>query len=127
MGATSAFAHADLRDIDALKAAVASIRGVIGPITALVNNAARDDRHATEEVTPEYFDERIAVNFRHQFLATQAVLPLLHPEPGDAGPAAPPRSLHLLVGTLGEAALLVDRARALLDRRWSIASAESAA
>lgn len=74
-GATSAFAHADLRDIDALKAAVAAIRAVIGPITVLVNNAARDDRHATEEVTPEYFDERIAINFRHQFFATQAVLP----------------------------------------------------
>ena len=74
-GATSAFAHADLRDIDALKAAVAQIRSVIGPITVLVNNAGRDDRHATEEVTPEYFDERIAINFRHQFFATQAVLP----------------------------------------------------
>ena len=34
MGAASAFAHADLRDIDALKAAVGSIRSVIGPITA---------------------------------------------------------------------------------------------
>ena len=74
-GARSAFAHADLRDIEALKAAVAQVRGVIGPITVLVNNAARDDRHATEEVTPEYFDERIAINFRHQFFATQAVLP----------------------------------------------------
>jgi NAD(P)-dependent dehydrogenase (short-subunit alcohol dehydrogenase family) len=75
MGARSAFAHADLRDIDALRAAVAQVRGVIGPITALVNNAARDDRHTTEEVTPEYFDERIAINFRHQFFATQAVIP----------------------------------------------------
>ena len=75
MGATSAFAHADLRDIGALRAAVEQVRGVIGPITVLVNNAARDDRHATEEVTPEYFDERIATNFRHQFFATQAVLP----------------------------------------------------
>ncbi len=74
-GATSAFAHADLRDIDALKAAVSSIRGVVGPITVLVNNAARDDRHTTDEVTPEYFDERIATNLRHQFFATQAVLP----------------------------------------------------
>ena len=48
---------------------------MIGPITVLVNNAARDDRHATEEVTAEYFDERIATNFRHQFFASQAVLP----------------------------------------------------
>ncbi len=75
MGAASAFALADLRDVEALKRAVEAIRGVIGPITVLVNNAARDDRHATEEVTAEYFDERIATNFRHQFFATQAVLP----------------------------------------------------
>ena len=74
-GATAAFVHADLRDIDALKAAVAEIRKTTGPITVIVNNAARDDRHATLEVTPEYFDERIAINFRHQFFATQAVLP----------------------------------------------------
>jgi D-xylose 1-dehydrogenase len=75
MGATSAFAQADLRDIGALRQAIAAVRGVTGPITVLVNNAARDDRHATEEVTPEYFDERIATNFRHQFFASQAVLP----------------------------------------------------
>ena len=46
-----------------------------GPATILVNNAAHDDRHATEDVTPEYFDERIAVNLKHQFFASQAVLP----------------------------------------------------
>ena len=74
-GATSAFAAADLRDIEALRAAVEAVRTVIGPITVLVNNAARDDRHATEEVTADYFDERMATNFRHQFFATQAVLP----------------------------------------------------
>ena len=47
----------------------------LGPITILVNNAARDDRHASEEVTPEYWDERMAVNLKHQFFAAQAVLP----------------------------------------------------
>jgi len=39
-----------------------------------VNNAARDDRHAIESVTVEYWDERVAVNLRHQFFATQAVI-----------------------------------------------------
>ena len=59
----------------ALRAAVAAVRAALGPIGVLVNNAAHDERHATEEVTPEYFDERIAVNLKHQFFAAQAVLP----------------------------------------------------
>ncbi len=74
-GAPVVFAAADLRDIPALQAAVGRVRDALGPITVLVNNAARDDRHATEDVTPEFFDERIATNFRHQFFASQAVLP----------------------------------------------------
>jgi NAD(P)-dependent dehydrogenase (short-subunit alcohol dehydrogenase family) len=69
------FEHADLRDIGALKRAVAGVREALGPITILVNNAARDDRHAIEDVTPEYWDERIAVNLKHQFFSAQAVAP----------------------------------------------------
>jgi NAD(P)-dependent dehydrogenase (short-subunit alcohol dehydrogenase family) len=69
------FEHADLRDIDALRRAVTGIREAFGPITILINNAARDDRHAIEDVTPEFWDERIAVNLKHQFFAAQAVAP----------------------------------------------------
>ena len=69
------FEHADLRDIGALKRAVAGVREAFGPITILVNNAGRDDRHSIEEVTPEYWDERFALNLKHQFFAAQAVAP----------------------------------------------------
>ena len=69
------FEACDLRDIAALRAAVERVRGALGPITGLLNNAAHDERHATLEVSPEYFDERIAVNFKHQFFAAQAVIP----------------------------------------------------
>jgi D-xylose 1-dehydrogenase len=69
------FEHADLRDIAALRRAVAGIREALGPITVLVNNAARDDRHAIEDVTPEYWDDRIAVNLKHQFFCAQTVAP----------------------------------------------------
>ncbi|MCC8936404.1 SDR family oxidoreductase [Bradyrhizobium sp. Arg68] len=69
------FEHADLRDIAALRRAIAAIRETLGPITILVNNAARDDRHAIADVTPEYWDERFAVNLKHQFFAAQAVAP----------------------------------------------------
>jgi D-xylose 1-dehydrogenase len=69
------FEHCDLRDVGELKRAVAGVREALGPITILVNNAARDDRHAIEKVTPEYWDERFAVNLRHQFFCAQAVAP----------------------------------------------------
>jgi D-xylose 1-dehydrogenase len=69
------FAHADLRDIAALRRAVTGVRKALGPITILINNAARDDRHAIEDVTPEYWDDRIAVNLKHQFFCAQAVVP----------------------------------------------------
>ncbi|WP_395689097.1 SDR family NAD(P)-dependent oxidoreductase [Aestuariivirga sp.] len=69
------FEKADLRDIAALRAAISRIREAWGPIDILINNAAHDERHATADVTPEYWDERIAVNLKHQFFAAQAVLP----------------------------------------------------
>ena len=48
-----------------------------GPITVLVNNAAHDERHKFDTVTPEYWDDRMAVNLRHQFFAAQAVHPMM--------------------------------------------------
>jgi len=74
-GADVHFERADLTDITALRAAVAAVRDRVGPVTALVNNAAFDERHATEDVTPEQWDALMAVNLRHQFFAAQAVLP----------------------------------------------------
>src|SRR3984957_3624889 len=69
------FLHCDLLDIGALRAAITDIEKRLGPVRVLVNNAASDDRHSFAEVTPEYWDERMAVNLRHQFFATQAVAP----------------------------------------------------
>lgn len=65
----------DLTDIAALKKGIANVRKALGPITVLVNNAAHDERHTMEEVTPDYFDDRIRVNLRHQFFCIQAVTP----------------------------------------------------
>jgi D-xylose 1-dehydrogenase len=73
-GATIHFERCDVRDMPALQKAIANARAALGPITLLVNNAARDDRHVTEEVTPDYWDERMAVNLKHHFFAAQAVL-----------------------------------------------------
>ena len=69
------FAACDLTDIDALKLAFATLDAAHGLCGVLVNNAARDDRHGWETVTPDYYDERMATNLRHQFFAIQAVAP----------------------------------------------------
>lgn len=69
------FEYCDLRNIDETRAAIQALREQIGPFHALVNNAARDDRHDWQDVTPEYWDERMATNLRHQFFVSQAVAP----------------------------------------------------
>ena len=69
------FAKCDVRDIAAYQATIAALAARLGDFTVLVNNAARDDRHALEEVTPAYWDERMSVNLRHQYFAIQSVVP----------------------------------------------------
>ncbi len=76
------FIPCDLRDIEALRAAVAGAAKANGAITVLINNAAHDERHALESVTPDYWDERMAINLRHQFFAAQAVAPMMKGEGG---------------------------------------------
>ena len=63
----------DLRDIDQLRTILTAVGAELGPIGVLVNNAARDDRHDMYDVTPEYWDDQLAVNLRHHFFASQAV------------------------------------------------------
>jgi NAD(P)-dependent dehydrogenase (short-subunit alcohol dehydrogenase family) len=69
------FVHCDLTNVPALRSAVLKIEAKMGPLHVLVNNAASDDRHVFTEVSPEYWDERMAVNLRHQFFVSQAVVP----------------------------------------------------
>ena len=65
----------DLRDIEATRSAIHALRDRLGHFSVLVNNAARDDRHDWRDVTPEYWDERMATNIRHMFFAIQAAAP----------------------------------------------------
>ncbi|WP_158943096.1 SDR family NAD(P)-dependent oxidoreductase [Granulicella sp. S190] len=67
------FLRCDLTDIAALQSAITQISRDLGTPQVLVNNAGSDDRHDFADVTPEYWDQRIAVNLRHQFFASQAV------------------------------------------------------
>lgn len=69
------YLKADLTDIEALRAAVAEAAGAHGAVTVLINNAAFDERHEIDEVTPEYWDRNQAVNLRPHFFTAQAVAP----------------------------------------------------
>jgi NAD(P)-dependent dehydrogenase (short-subunit alcohol dehydrogenase family) len=71
------FHEVDLRDIGKVQAMMAAVERQLGGIDILVNNAANDDRHGIEEVTPDYWDDRMAVNLRHLFFAAQAAAPAM--------------------------------------------------
>ena len=63
----------DVRDIAALQALLERVGQKLGPIQVLVNNAGRDDRHSLDELTPEYWDNCLNINLRHQVFAAQSV------------------------------------------------------
>ncbi len=67
------YAACDVRDVAAYQAMFARLQAECGPVRVLVNNAGRDDRHTMEEVTSEFWDDRIALNLKHYFFAIQAV------------------------------------------------------
>ena len=69
------YLRCDLTDLEALRAALLQIVRLHGAVDVLVNNAANDDRHALGDVTPEYWDQRVAVNLRHLYFAAQALAP----------------------------------------------------
>src|SRR6185503_1104370 len=76
------FIPCDLKDIEGLCSAVDRVGREDGPVKVLVNNAANDDRHRIENVSVDYWDERIQVNLRHQFFAAQAVRPQMRDSGG---------------------------------------------
>jgi NAD(P)-dependent dehydrogenase (short-subunit alcohol dehydrogenase family) len=71
------FFECDLTDVSAIQRVMDSLLARMGTPKTLVNSAANDTRHATETVTPEFWDRCLAENLRHQFFVTQAVIPAL--------------------------------------------------
>lgn len=78
------FEHVDLRDIQVATVRIRSLVDQDGPFNVLVNNAANDDRHKMSDVTEEYWDDRLAVNLKHQFFCAQAVVPGMRAAGGGA-------------------------------------------
>jgi len=69
------FLSCDVTRTDDLKAGIAEARQKLGPAFALINNAANDQRQIFADVSPDEFDSTMAVNFRHIYFASQAVVP----------------------------------------------------
>ncbi len=69
------YAACDVRDTEAYQALLGRLIAACGPVQVLVNNAGRDDRHAMEDVTPVFWDDRLALNLKHYFFAIQSVAP----------------------------------------------------
>jgi NAD(P)-dependent dehydrogenase (short-subunit alcohol dehydrogenase family) len=75
-----AFHRVDLTDLSVLEEFFRSLGG----IDVLVNNAGNDDRHSLQDITPAYWDERMAVNLRHMLFAAKAVAPGMKARGGGA-------------------------------------------
>ncbi|TKB10464.1 MAG: SDR family oxidoreductase [Mesorhizobium sp.] len=75
LGRRPLYLKTDLRDVGALRTAVAKAAEAHGDITVLVNNAALDDRHEVKDVTVEFWDNNLAINLRPHFFTAQAVAP----------------------------------------------------
>ncbi|MEI9886476.1 MAG: SDR family oxidoreductase [Rhizomicrobium sp.] len=74
------FHHCDLKDLKA----VAGFFKEVGPIDVLVNNAGNDDRHKLGDITPAYWDDRIAVNLRHMLFCAKEAVPGMKSRGGGA-------------------------------------------
>jgi NAD(P)-dependent dehydrogenase (short-subunit alcohol dehydrogenase family) len=71
------FQRCDVTDTPSYQRAIAVAGEQVGPLRVLVNNAARDDRHKIDDVTPDYWEKCLAVNLKHQFFAIQAAAPAM--------------------------------------------------
>lgn len=74
-GQSVKFVRCDVTDVVAYQGVIRDFETAHGPALALVNNAANDQRHKWDEVTPEFWDDRVNVNLKHAFFAAQAVIP----------------------------------------------------
>ena len=76
------YLECDITDTPALAESIDAAEQALGGISVLVNNAGNDERHAVESVTPQMWDERMAVNLKHQFFAAQRVFEGMKPRGG---------------------------------------------
>lgn len=100
LGQAPVYEHVDLTDVKGAKARIAQLIEDHGTFDVLVNNAANDDRHTIEEVTEEYWENRINVNLKHLFFCAQAVIPGMKAKGGGVIINLGSISWHLALGEL---------------------------
>jgi len=94
------FLPCNVADISALREAIQEVEGKLGAVKILVNNAANDQRHEPEDVTPEYWEERLRINLHHHFFAAQAVQPKMAESGGGSIINMGSCSWHLALGVM---------------------------
>ena len=67
------FIKCNLLNIKKLQSTISKIISEKGPIDILINNAANDERHKIEDVTEEFWNDRMNINLRHYFFTVQSV------------------------------------------------------
>ena len=94
------FVRCDITDCVDYGAKIEKLIERLGGCDVLINNAANDDRHKLDDITPEYWDERMAVNLKHQFFAAKAVIPSMRQAGGGSIVNLGSISWHLALGEL---------------------------
>lgn len=119
LGATG-WLVADVADPDEIHRAIADALDVLGGLWVLVNNAGIFDKTPLLELTPQRWDELMAVNARSVLLTTQSVAPAMIAAGG--GRIVNLASMAAKAGTPGEAAYAASKAAVMALTR--IAAAE---
>ena len=68
------FIECNILNIKKLQNIIKKIISTKGPIDILINSAANDNRHTTEQVNEKYWENRMAINLKHYFFASQSVV-----------------------------------------------------
>ena len=72
----------DITHTQVLQAAIRAAVEELGPLQALINNAANDNRHTPAEVTPESWRDCMAINLDAGFFAAQTAAELMAEQGG---------------------------------------------
>ena len=81
-GRAPLFLQGDITDTEHLQAMMRTAAKAHGGLDILVNNAANDDRHTLDEVTPDYWDWMQSINLKSYFFACQEAARLMKAKGG---------------------------------------------